>query len=539
MTAIAIGLSSIVVNATIAFAQESQVAPTFQVADVHKSAPASNPAMQGGVLRGGRVEMRRATVLDLIKIAYGIDPDLVFGGPNWLDWDRFDVIAKSPVGTPPATVKLMLRALLADRFKLVVHRDAKPVPGFVLTVSKGNPKLKQADGSGETGCSAHLQRGEGAIPYWAATCRNMTMQAFAETLRGLDTRYLASPVADKTSLAGAWDFDLQWTDKRNLSDAGAEAVTLFDAVDRQLGLKLVTGRVPMPVLVVDRVNQKPTPNSSEVATLLPPPPPPEFEVASVRPSHPGEPPGRRLIEPGGRVEMRGAPLFLLIMQAWDLNIDPDEDLPGKPKWLKPFEPAFDLVAKAPALTVSDGTPVIEEDFNLMLRALLADRFRMAVHYEDRLVDAYTLVTAKPKLKRADPSTRSVCKTERGPVNGQSQITVTCRNMTMARFAEQLHTMAPNYLRYPVLSDGGIEGAWDFVLRFSAIPPKMLAASGNQGGPRGEAARSPGRDASSSDPVGGISLFAALEKQLGLKLEKHKRLEPVFVIDHLEEKPIDN
>ena len=90
-TAIAIGLSFIVVSAEIALAQESQAAPTFQVADVHKSAPAANPAMQGGVLRGGRIEMRRATMLDLIKIAYGIDPDLVFGGPNWLDWDRFDV----------------------------------------------------------------------------------------------------------------------------------------------------------------------------------------------------------------------------------------------------------------------------------------------------------------------------------------------------------------------------------------------------------------------------------------------------------------
>ncbi len=77
------------------------------------------------------------------------------------------------------------------------------------------------------------------------------------------------------------------------------------------------------------MNQKPTLNSPDVATLLPPPPPPEFEVASIRPSRPGEPPGRRLIEPGGRVEMRSAPLFLLIMQAWDLNIDPERRVAGK------------------------------------------------------------------------------------------------------------------------------------------------------------------------------------------------------------------
>jgi uncharacterized protein (TIGR03435 family) len=237
--------------------------------------------------------------------------------------------------------------------------------------------------------------------------------------------------------------------------------------------------------------------------------------------------------------MRGVPLLLLIMQAWELNIDPDEELPGKPKWLKPFEPAFDLVAKAPAATVSDGAVVSEDDFRLMLRALLADRFRMAVHYEDRPMDAYTLVAAKPKLKRADPSTRAGCKTERAPVDGQTQISATCRNMTLTHFAELLQTIAPNYLRYPVLSDSGIEGAWDFAFTFSSIPPKMLAASGSQGGLRGGGAASAGRDTPSGDPVGGISRFDAMEKQLGLKLEKHKRPEPVFVIDHVEEKPTDN
>jgi uncharacterized protein (TIGR03435 family) len=542
MTAIAVGLSPIVFIASIALAHDSQAVPTFQVADVHKSAPATNPAMQGGVLHGGRIEIRRATMLDLIKTAYSVDPDKVFGGPTWLDWDRFDVIAKSPVDASSGTVRLMLRALLADRFKLVVHKDTRPVPGFLLTVGKGKAKLKEADGSGEAGCSARLERGEGAIPYWMATCRNMTLGAFAEALRGLDSLYLTSPVADQSGLGGAWDFDLKWTDKRSLPYAGADGVTLFDAVDQQLGLKLATGKVPMQVLLVDHVNQEPTPNSPEVATLLPPLPPPEFEVASIRPSRPGEPPGRRVIQPGGRVEMRGVPLFLLIMQAWDLNIDLDEDLPGKPKWLKPFDPAYDLFAKEPAATVSDGTVISEDDFNLMLRALLADRFRMAAHFEYRPMDAYTLVAAKPKLKRADPSTRAGCKTERSPVNGETQIAATCRNMTVAHFAEQLQAIAPNYLRYPALNDSGIEGAWDFAFKFSSIPPKMLAASGSQGRPRSLGAASTGRDTPSGtagDPVGGISLFDAMEKQLGLKLEKHKRPEPVFVIDHLEEKPTDN
>ncbi len=112
----------------------------FQVADVHVSAPSRNQNMQGGVLQAGRYDLRRATMLDLIKTAYGVDADTVFGGPSWLEWDRYDVVAKAPPGTPAATVRLMLQGLLADRFKLVVHKDTKPIQGFVLSQGKGKHK---------------------------------------------------------------------------------------------------------------------------------------------------------------------------------------------------------------------------------------------------------------------------------------------------------------------------------------------------------------------------------------------------------------
>ncbi len=103
---------------------------------------------------------------------------------------------------------------------------------------------------------------------------------------------------------------------------------------------------------------------------------------------------------------------------------------------------------------------------------------------------------------------------------------------MRRFAEQLPSIAPNYLRYPVPDESRLGGAWDITLTFSAIPPDQLLAADGADAQRG-------RNQGSGEMTGVVSLFQALEKQLGLKLEKHVRSEPVFVIDHLEESPGDN
>src|SRR5260221_14729716 len=87
--------------------------PTFESADVHGSAHTTNPNPfpSGGVLRGGRYDLRRATMVDLIRIAYDVDPNAVLGGPNWLETDRFDIVAKAPPETSPETITLMLQAL--------------------------------------------------------------------------------------------------------------------------------------------------------------------------------------------------------------------------------------------------------------------------------------------------------------------------------------------------------------------------------------------------------------------------------------------
>src|SRR5580704_803561 len=136
-----------------AFGQSIDTPPAFDIADVHVSARTMNLNMSGGFLRAGRYEIRKATMVDLIRTAYTVDADKVLGGPSWLEADRFDVIAKAPQGATAETVKPRLQALLADRFKLVVRMDSRAMPGFALTVGKGGTaKLKQADGSGDAGC---------------------------------------------------------------------------------------------------------------------------------------------------------------------------------------------------------------------------------------------------------------------------------------------------------------------------------------------------------------------------------------------------
>ena len=520
--------------------------PAFETADVHASAHTTNPNpfMTGGVLRGGRYDLRRATMVDLIRIAYDVDPDTVLGGPSWLETDRFDVVAKVPPQTSPEAIKLMLQALLADRFKLVLHKDTKPMPAFVLTLGKGKPKLKEADGSGNTGCQPQLQKPEpGTIPYAMVSCHNMTMQAFARMLRLMANGYLTQPVVDSTELKGTWDFDIKWTGRGQLGQAGADGISIFDAVDKQLGLKLEAQKIPSPVLIDDSVNQKPTDNPPGVAQSLPPTPPAEFEVAVIKPSMPDSQPMFRVL-PSGQVDLQGVPVKMLIAFAWNFEFASTNDMiVGAPKFLDSAR--FDIKAKASVGTSSGPTvapPIDIDDLKLMLRALLADRFKLATHTEERPVTAYNLVAVKPKLKPADPTNRTSFKEGPGadgkdPRNTSPTLTrlVTCQNMSMAQFADLLQKIAPGYIHSPVLDATGLEGAWDFTLSFSSS--NLIQSAPARGGDAGQ--QPPGGAPTASDPNGAVSVFDAVSKQLGLKLEEKKRPVSVLVIDHVEEKPTDN
>jgi uncharacterized protein (TIGR03435 family) len=524
------------------FGQTAEIKPTFEAADVRVSPPTRNSYMRGPILRGGLYTIRFATMVDLVRTAYGVESERVVGGPNWLENDTFDVIAKPPAESTLETAKPMLRALLADRFQLAIHDDSKPVPAYAVKAGK-HPLLKPSDGSGDSGCkfTAPPRPAPGAkspsAPLFAFSCTNMTMAKFAEALTTsifLAPQYLNGRlVVDETELKGVWDFDLKFTPRGMVTPAGPMpgSLSLFDAVDRQLGLRLDPVEVPMPVIVVDSVNQKPTPNSPDVTENLRfPPSPTEFEVADLKPTPPDFRGMMLQIQPGGRVNIAGASLRLLIEQAWNVTGDMVD---GAPKWMD-FD-RYDIVAKAPIADLD------MDDVWIMLQALIVERFQLKMHTEDRPVTAYTLVAVKPKMKKADPASRM--KYKEGPAaDGKDPRNttpilsrlVTCQNMTMARFAAKLKDIAPGYIHSAVLDATGLDGGYDFTLSFSA-------AGLTQRPPEGAGPAAPSGDvaAAASDPSGAVTLFEAIEKQLGLKLEAKKRPVPVLVIDHAEQKPTEN
>jgi uncharacterized protein (TIGR03435 family) len=523
--------------------------PKFEVADVHISMTRRGSVQNfGAVLRERRYVERDATMLDLIEVAYGIPNDSVAGGPGWISSDLFDVIAKVPDGTTPATAKMMLQALLADRFKLVIRNDTRPVPRYVLSVDKGGSKLKSAGGSDENGCKpqqlAPPPAGGGPIdpastPNIKVACRNVTAAEIADNLHRMAGGYLDHDVIDSTKLEGPWDFDLEWTGRGALAAKGADGISVFDAVSKQLGLKLELQNVPMPAMAIVSVQRKPTDNAVGVAEALAEAPP-RFEVASVKPANPGQPGMTGLLYTGGSQMRAGGTLRALIGMSLQLmpNIA-DDTVVGLPKFADTER--WEITAKVPntgegAVNVVGGRPLPPPlSVGLeMLHGVMLDQFELKAHTENREATVYALTagSSKPKMTKADDSERSGCKPD--PTLPKPftniQVMIGCKNVSMAELAESVEQMAGGYVDHPVVDATGLEGGWDFAIGWT--PKAMLQPSSP---PNPDQAQGVG--AAVPDPSG-ISFFDAIEKELGLKIVKEKRSIPVIVVDHVDEKPIE-
>lgn len=234
----------VILGSVLAVAAFGQSAPTFEVASVK----ANRSGVNGGALKrsGGRLTFENVSLRECIAFAYGIADgrDYELSGPEWLDFEKFDVAATFPPETSRERVREMMQTLLAERFRLKTHRESRQLKAFVLVVAKRGARLTAASKDSEEAFTF----GEGHV-----TARALSMSALADRLSGSVFK-LDRPVVDMTGIRGAYDFTLQW-DPDGLSGA-----SLFTALEEQLGLKLEARETSVRILVVDHADRAPREN---------------------------------------------------------------------------------------------------------------------------------------------------------------------------------------------------------------------------------------------------------------------------------------
>lgn len=208
-----------------------------------------------------RLNVKNQTLRDLLKFALNIRDYQSNGGPGWIDEDRYDIVASTGGETKMAKKRLMLQALLAERFGLATHSETREISGYALVIAKGGPKFgvtKSEQGS--------LMLGRNPRGLRTLTARKSQMPALAAILSDV----LGRPVIDATGLTESYDLTMEWTPdigeaplsrKGSASgepvvDSGSDGPSIFSAMQEQLGLKLEGRKVPAQITVVDRV-QKP------------------------------------------------------------------------------------------------------------------------------------------------------------------------------------------------------------------------------------------------------------------------------------------
>jgi uncharacterized protein (TIGR03435 family) len=290
-----------------AYGQSAANGPSFVAASVK---PAAAPFVfrcwgGPGSPDPGQFTCTNAPMIVLLTTAYGVKSYQI-EGPDWLNSDKFDIIAKIPAETTKEQHKLMLQNLLAERFKLTLHHQTKELPMYALVVGKGGPKMKPSD---EEPAAASKEEAPNAppppppsaslperpkmdadgFPVLPPAMRKVTvnmmntrtgrnrMLASHESMTHLAdmlSNRLGRPVVDETGLTGLYDFTLEYAPDASIGplpppspgmDGGPTAGTpdaadLFSAIQAQIGLKLQQKKGPVDLLVIDRLEKVPTEN---------------------------------------------------------------------------------------------------------------------------------------------------------------------------------------------------------------------------------------------------------------------------------------
>jgi uncharacterized protein (TIGR03435 family) len=184
----------------------------------------------------------------LIRLAYNVDSKQIVHQPNWLKSRFFDVTAKPEPGIVLSREELRprLRTLLHERFHLVTHRETQEVPGYALVVAKHGTKLHPTKGALFPGFRSNVSPGN-------IKGLNWSMRDLAANITSL----IAKPVADQTGVPGRYDISVEYA-----TDDAVDSTlpSLFTALAETLGLRLIPRKVPVEMVVIDSVDETPTPN---------------------------------------------------------------------------------------------------------------------------------------------------------------------------------------------------------------------------------------------------------------------------------------
>jgi uncharacterized protein (TIGR03435 family) len=247
-------------SAKVTCAQER---PSFEVAAIKPSDPNSSDQGVSWHENNSRVLIRNHTVKRLVTLAYEVEMFRVLGGPDWIDSQKYDIDAKIPdelasAHRDPHAAGWMLQSLLADRFKLAVHKEVRKLAIYELVVSKDGSKLKVST----SGNPKSNGRSKGDSIHFVF--EDVPLSRLIDRLSLAVGRH----VVDGTNLTDRYDFTLDYA-AVNLSakppepgtaQAAADSgPTIFEALQQQLGLKLESKEGPVDVYLIDHV-QKADPN---------------------------------------------------------------------------------------------------------------------------------------------------------------------------------------------------------------------------------------------------------------------------------------
>jgi uncharacterized protein (TIGR03435 family) len=265
----------IVCLASALSAQQAEQTPEFEAVSVKlwDGSPHGPPGNTDGGpgTRYPEIYGTNSTIRWLISRAYGlIDYDKQISGPSWIDGPQFAVDAKVPPGTTKEQFQKMLRKVLADRFGLKVHHETVTLPVFDLTIAKNGPKLQPAGSApvGEIVSNGNDKNGfavlhsPGMVTNYGRTSRltagQQTMEDLARWLSGRNGA--GRNIIDKTGLTDKYDFTLQYDLDSPGGPANELSLSIFDALQQQLGLKLVDAKATFDLIVIDHVEKAPTAN---------------------------------------------------------------------------------------------------------------------------------------------------------------------------------------------------------------------------------------------------------------------------------------